>query len=71
MSVSGVITQIRTTDLDESIEFYISKFQSIGNRHRKRRFAGDLWLQLCGFVASVKTTIPHKSSDDAWSQLDY
>ena len=25
MSVSGVITQIRTTDLDESIEFYVSK----------------------------------------------
>ena len=25
MSVSGVITQIRTTDLDGSIEFYVSK----------------------------------------------
>ena len=25
MSVSGVITQIRTTDLDGSIEFYVAK----------------------------------------------
>ena len=25
MSVSGVITQLRTTDLDESIHFYVSK----------------------------------------------
>ncbi len=25
MSVTGVITQIRTTDLDESIDFYVSK----------------------------------------------